>query len=731
MRKIHLLIIFCLTLFVCGIDLDPNRAKTQSVLINNVDGLKIKENLIAITAEPHVAGTPQNARVAETIANLWKRAGLEDVRFKEYKALLSYPDYKNPNHVSIIDKATGKTYFETNGTSPVIIPSEQSTPGANVQWLAYSGNGTATGEPVYAHYGREEDFQTLKAAGVSVKDKIVIIRYGLVYRGNKVKLAQKYGAKAVILFSDPAEVAKDGTDPSKTYPNSEWMPSGGVQRGSLEVGPGGDVLTPLVPAIKDGYPTLTIEEAYEKQIIPKIPVIPLSYGDAYHVLSRLSGKAAPNDWQGGFNFTYRYGPGLDGQNFVLKVDVNSKLEIRTIRNIVGYIKGAVEADQYVILGNHYDAWVYGSLDPSSGTAVLAEVARAFVKTMKQTNWRPARTIMFCAWDAEEYGLMGSTEFIEEFEKQLSERTVVYLNVDSIKSNDSFAADTIPSMFQQVIETAKLIPNPMEKEIQAGRTTLFDTWFNTFPSKSIPNHPDYPVMDIPGGSSDMAGFLNYVGIPVIDFKYRNATWTEYPLYHSLYETVFAEEHIFDTKDFAVHRALGQFWAELARSYADKTIVPLNVTIFAEQLVYSYVHDLQKVVKTLANKHPEIADAANQVEKFAAASERLFNRVQDLDKQVQNDISIAKWYSNRVSKTERCFINPNMSPGQPQARHLLYSISEKNVYAAATMSHVYDIVSEIEKATDVNTRKELGVKLARAIALVQYGVNCFINQFDDVI
>uniref|UniRef100_A0A7E4VXM3 N-acetylated-alpha-linked acidic dipeptidase 2 n=1 Tax=Panagrellus redivivus TaxID=6233 RepID=A0A7E4VXM3_PANRE len=736
MRNLQFLIICAFILFVFGIDFDPNRAKTQSVLINNIDGLKIKETLKTITAYPHVAGTPQNARVADTIANLWKRAGLEDVHFKEYEALLSYSDNDRPNHVSIIDKATGKTFFKTIGMSPVIIPYEQSTPRANIQWLAYSGDGTAIGEPVYANYGREEDFEKLKEIGISVKDKIVVIRYGRCYRGNKVKLAQKYGAKAVILYSDPAEVAQHGTHPSNTYPNSEWMPSGGVQRGSLKVSSGGDILTPLVPAIKDGYPTLTIEEAYEKQIIPRIPVIPLSYGDAYHILSRLSGNETVDyDAQGGFNFTYRYGPGFNDSNSVIKVEVNSKLETKTIRNIVGYIKGAVEPDQYVILGNHYDAWVYGSIDPGSGTAVLAEVARAFVKTMQQTNWRPARTIMFCAWDAEEHGLIGSTEFVEEFEKQLSERAVVYLNVDNIKSNGSFSAETIPSMFAQVVETAKVIRNPVEDEIRAGRTTVYDTWFKTFSTKFTPCHPDYPEMAIPAASSDMAGFLNYIGIPVINFTYRNASWTQYPLYHSLYETIFAQEHIFDTNDFAIHRSIGQFWAELARSYADKTVIPLNVTIFADQLKYNYLAELRGVVYDLALKHSELVDSANQLKILSDLSDRLLNRSRIIDNQVQNDISVAKWYSNRVFKVERCFINPNMSPEQPQNRHLLYSISDKNNYAAATMSHVYDVVSEIENATDVNTRKDgpgqLGVKLARAIALVQYGVNCVINQFDDVI
>uniref|UniRef100_A0A914Z5E8 Uncharacterized protein n=1 Tax=Panagrolaimus superbus TaxID=310955 RepID=A0A914Z5E8_9BILA len=262
-----------------------------------------------------------------------------------------------------------------------------------------------------------------------------MIRYSHGFRGDKVAAAQQSGAIGVILFSDPGEVAKEGTDADHVYPNTEWMPEGDVQRGSV-IHIFGDPLTPLSPAKSDLYPSRTIDEAKAAGILPKIPVLPLSYRDAYEVLIRLSGDAVPSEWQGGLNFTYHLGPGFREIDSKIKLSVKAKYEKREIRNIVGYIYGKHERDKYVILGNHYDAWVYGSIDPNSGTATLAEVARAMTQTMAEKNWRPARTIMFCNWDAEEFGLIGSTEFVEEFEKILNQRAIVYLNVDLISANNT-------------------------------------------------------------------------------------------------------------------------------------------------------------------------------------------------------------------------------------------------------------------------------------------------------
>uniref|UniRef100_A0A915CMS7 Uncharacterized protein n=1 Tax=Ditylenchus dipsaci TaxID=166011 RepID=A0A915CMS7_9BILA len=291
--------------------------------------------------------------------------------------------------------------------------------------------------------------------GVSVKGKIAIMRYHTEFRGSKVQQATKHGAIGAILYSDPKECAMDGTTTEHVYPSTVWMPPEGVQRGSLMIADG-DVLTPLYPSRADLYGARTIQEAKNVGLMPTIPVLPLSYSDAYQLLSRLDGQDVPAEWAGGLNITYKTGPGFTGDKTTkARVTVHASTQIKEIRNVIGYI--------------------YGQEEPDDGTATLAEVARAFTQTIKESDWRPARTLVFCAWDAEEYGLIGSTEFVEDFANILSDRAIVYLNVDLISANSTLNADTIPSMYQAVVDASKKIPNPMKTERDAGRKTVYDTW----------------------------------------------------------------------------------------------------------------------------------------------------------------------------------------------------------------------------------------------------------------
>uniref|UniRef100_A0A915DYS7 Peptidase M28 domain-containing protein n=1 Tax=Ditylenchus dipsaci TaxID=166011 RepID=A0A915DYS7_9BILA len=234
----------------------------------------------------------------------------------------------------------------------------------------------------------------------------------------------------------PKECAMDGTMAEHVYPSTVWMPPDGVQRGTLMT-MDGDLLTPLYPSKADLYGARTIKEAKKTGMLPDIPVLPLSYSDAYQLLSRLGGQKVPVEWVGGLNITYKTGPGFtDHEKSRVRVTVHASTEIKEIRNLIGYIYGAKEPDEYVMLGNHYDAWVYGSIDPNR-------------------DWLEAcRSLVFCAWDAEEYGLIGSTEFVEEFANIINDRTIVYLNVDLISDNSTLNADTIPSMYQAVVDTAK-------------------------------------------------------------------------------------------------------------------------------------------------------------------------------------------------------------------------------------------------------------------------------------
>uniref|UniRef100_A0A183CGR4 Diphosphomevalonate decarboxylase n=1 Tax=Globodera pallida TaxID=36090 RepID=A0A183CGR4_GLOPA len=567
----------------------------RSSIFANIDPGRIAANLEAFTEKPHPAGTEANKKVADRIMETWKANGLEDVHQIPYEVLLSYPKWDTPNHVYVL-ASNDHVLFKTDGLSPDLTGNDNS-PEASIQWLAYSPEGTVQGQPVYCHHGRVEDFDRLeKQFGIAnLNGKIAIMRYGENYRGDMVRHAYDRGASGVIIYSDPAEIARDG--PEQVYPRTDWMPPSGVQRGSLLRGDG-DPLTPLLPARKDFHTERTIENAqFDPETMPQIPAIPLSYGDAYQILSRMDGPEVPSEWRGGLNITYRVGPGFkSGQGQTVRVEVHSKLEVRTIQNVVGYIWGSERPDEWVMLGNHYDAWVFGAIDPNSGSAILAEVGTGLAQTVRTTGWRPKRTIVFCAWDAEEPGLIGSTEFVEEFADVLKERAIVYMNVDNIPSNVSLYVRAVPSLYQAAVDASKSVKDPI-----TGKGSVFDSWIGHFPSKTD-WLPGIPNMGIPGGGSDQKSFLDFLGIPAMMIAYIDPSRGQYPLYHTRYELPFVNEHIFDNNHLAVHKAVGEYWAELARLFADSPLLPISATTFAHRFLADYLEGIKKPIMSLNSQFP---------------------------------------------------------------------------------------------------------------------------------
>uniref|UniRef100_A0A1I8C1W8 Peptidase_M28 domain-containing protein n=1 Tax=Meloidogyne hapla TaxID=6305 RepID=A0A1I8C1W8_MELHA len=707
----------------------------RKLLFSSFDSSKMASTLRMVTQEPHQAGTDENRRVGQKLAELWKQNGLEKVRLMEYDVLLSYPNWTNPNKVTILGD-DGKVMFQSTGLSPDLTPkNEKSNPDsyrAAIQWLAYSANGTVENEPVYCHYGQPKDLERLeKEFGIlSLHGKIAIIRYGLDYRGDKVKHAAARGAGAVIIFSDPVEVAGQG--PDAVFPQTDLLPPNGVQRGSILEGDG-DVLSGLLPARNDFQRIMSIEQAKKDHYLPSIPVLPLGYADVIQILQRMGGPEVPADWRGGLNITYRIGPGFKTEkNNVkkLRVDVHSTLEIKKIQNLIGIIRGSEEPDSWVMLGNHYDAWVYGALDPNSGTAILAEVGRAFAQAVKH-GWRPKRTLVFCNWDGEEHGLIGSTEFVQEFAQVLQDRAIIYLNVDTVASNQSLVVRTIPSLFSAVTAAAKQVPNPVASERSKGRQTVYDTWNAYYPQKrnSTWLSPDVPDMDLPGGGTDHMSFLNFLGIPVVDFTYRNVSWGSYPLYHSRYEVPFVNEHLFDHDNLSVHKAIGQYWAEMARSFADSPLLPINASCFALTLSKNYLPGIVKKLDILHSKWPkEMGPAIKQMRNLWKQTWLFVGQTQKFEQDVYSEVDMnAEWANRRLRKVDQCFVNPAMglAAKEKEKRHVLFSLSDADTYSASVMSAVNDKMIEFEHASDDKKRLELGQQLSVELAVVQYSVLCATN------
>ncbi|CAI5456445.1 unnamed protein product [Caenorhabditis angaria] len=706
----------------------------SKTLTKNINSENIKEYLRTFTKDPHIAGTDANKKVAYAIANAWSNAGLEDVHTIPYEVLLSYPDFENPNSV-VIRSRDGREVFKSKGVSPVILPDEQSGKHAGHQWLAYAGNGSVSSDVVYVNRGTETDFKNLKLMGVDINGKIALMRYGHGFRGDKIHKAQLHGAVGAILFSDPSDVAQDGEKQANVYPKTVWMPNEAVQRGSLMHGDG-DPLSPYYPAKKELYKSRTIDEAKEDRVLPKIPVLPISYTTAYQILKRMNGRPVPSDWQGlvGGNLTYKLGPGFVN-NDRLTINVHSELQTKRIRNVIGYIHGAEEPDKYIMLGNHFDAWVYGSIDPNSGTAVLAEVARAMMQTINETSWRPARTIVFNAWDAEEFGLIGSTEFVEEYVDILQKRAVVYINMDTIQGNASLNVETVPSIEYMVIEASKQVESPSKREKARGRNTLYDTWMKVFPDKKTGK----PKIRVPGGGTDHAPFLNFAGVPVINFNFKNySTFDTYPLYHTMYETPFTNIHLMDTDNLAVHRAIGQYWAELARTFADEVILPMNVTNLAQIMMSSYLPQLQAQLGGLNISRTDAEAIRNQFVNLKKTTTDLFHMSKKFEETIhftrhsfsQNpyDPKHINGVNDRLMSIEKCFINPRgVSKHNPSARHVLFSVSDSDSYSNSLMAGIGNAINDYNESPTNKLLREI----INQISIVQYSVLCVVNTLRDVI
>eukprot|EP00249_Psilotum_nudum_P016054 c25636_g2_i1 orf=268-1953(+) len=415
----------------------------------------ISKHLKELTKEPHLAGTLEDMATADYVLSAFRTYGLS-THYRDYDVLLAYPLKRSLVLTASdgSDKVLSLTEMfeevEMGSSNQKVLPA----------FHAYSPSGKVTADVVYANYGREQDFQKLKELGVNVGGAIAIARYGEQFRGNIVANAAKAGAVALILYSDPKEFADNGQ--AGYYPFSKWLPPTGIQRGTVFQGVG-DPLTPGWPSTS-GAERLTDPDVASR--LPKIPSLPISAEDAQHILSSLDGPVAPPDWHGSLELhEYRLGRGPGKLNF----SYEAIQKVVTIRNVFAVIKGSEEPDRYVLLGNHRDAWTFGAVDPNSGTAALLEVARRFGKLLRR-GWQPRRSLILCSWDAEEYGMVGSTEWAEQNMDTLLVKAVAYLNVDTAVAGPGFFAAATPQLDRLLEEITKKVRDP-----DLPNQTVYDSW----------------------------------------------------------------------------------------------------------------------------------------------------------------------------------------------------------------------------------------------------------------
>lgn len=445
-----------------------------------------------------MAGLKGDLESAQYVRDTWIKQGLTNVKLVKYDVFLSFPNQSRPNSIAF----NGGPVINITET---LYDTELANPDIPLPFLAFAVNGSFTSQNVYyANYGTLEDFKFLKSKGFDLTNSIVIVRYGQIFRGNKVKLAAEYGAKAVLIYDDIIRAAPEEVR-SQTYPDGEFLPGDGMQRGTLFTG-SGDPLTPMYPATEDAY-RIKEEDSTE---LPKIVAQVIGYDVAKQVLEKMTGEIVEDSWKGGIKgITYKYGGKLINDQS-LTVNVYNYRDKRTTYNVVGVIEGETEPDRYVIIGNHRDAWVFGAIDPTSGTACLLEISRALQELKTNKNWKPKRSIIFFSWGAEEYGLMGSTELVEEFNKKLNIHAIAYLNLDvAVQGNFTYSASASPVMFDLIYDVTK--------EIKINETATVFQRMLEYQNKGA---GDYPTIDTQLGSgSDHMGFQQRVGISCVDSTFK--------------------------------------------------------------------------------------------------------------------------------------------------------------------------------------------------------------------
>lgn len=639
-----------------------------------------------LTSEPHVAGTPGDRRVSEYIAGEFRRDGLE-TETVEYKVLLSYPksvalELVEPEHVTLAHpeppiRGDKSTYI----TDPL----------AHIPWNGYSPSADITAPVIYANYGTAEDYERLATLGISVKGRIVLVRYFHGYRGGKSLEAERRGVAGVLVYSDPAE---DGATQGAVYPRGPWGPLEHFQRGAVVYDfmvPG----DPLTPGWASTEGARRIPES-ESRILPKIPMMPLSAADAQEILRRLAGLAAPKEWQGGLPFPYHIGAGA------ARVHLHLEMENRVtpIWDVIGRIRGGEEPDKLVILGNHHDAWVDGAVDPASGTAAMLETARAFGKMLRE-GFRPRRTIVFGSWDAEEYTLTGSTEWGEQYEDDLKKNAVACLNVDSATSGRNLSVSLVPSLLRAVIEASSAVRDP------ASGQSLYERWAAERGGLNIRSYavPGAGAGGVPfgilGGGSDFMVFLQHDGVPSVDLSFDGP----YGVYHSLYDD-FDWMKKFGDPGFEYHAAMSRLWGVLALRLAGADIEPFDYAAYASE-IEAYLNSL----KGLAPPDfvsSELDPLIERTRRWRAASAATTAQLDTWRASTQPPDAAAAAYLNAcLMNEERALLDPEGIPGRPWFRHLVYAPLPS--YEAETLPALREALA----ARDLNRARTQAARLAAAL------------------
>ncbi|MGD0939434.1 MAG: M28 family metallopeptidase [Terracidiphilus sp.] len=652
------------------------------------------QHLKILTAEPHLASTPEDRKTVDYVVQKFRAAGLE-TEIVPFRVLMNQPKVVR---VEAYDSSgnqlmSGPTREHVDGDA------YQDDPRVVMPFNGSSGSGDVTAEVVYANYGRLEDYEQLAVRHIDLHGKIVLVRYGANFRGVKVYLAEQRGAAGVLIYSDPQD---DGFTKGDTYPMGPWRPETGVERGSVQYlfKYPGDPETPTVASTLD-LPDSARVSPYGSQ--PRIISIPLSYHDAGPILQALKGPGVPQGWQGGLGFRYHIGQ-TEGSGSV-KVHLVSVQDYqrRIIWDVIGKVKGAEYPDDWVVVGNHRDAWVYGAVDPGSGTAAMLESVHGIGVLLRQ-GWRPKRTLIFASWDAEEEGLIGSSEWVDQNAKAL-ERAVAYFNTDVAVSGTDFTAAAVPSLKQFLRELTRSVPSPM-----GG--TVYQQWRTNHPAQSAhpaqgeqnglsaPTSPgeEVHVGDL-GSGSDFTPFFQHVGVPSTDI----GSGGPYGVYHSVFDN-FAWYTMNADPGFVYLQEMARVFGLEALRMADADVLPYDYVAYARE-IGAYIEAAKaksaapgegsqswragvssRISSRLGWKSPDpglnsldFSAAVAAAARFSAAAQR----VQKLQFTVSGNVA---QLNLALRQTENALLSDAGLPNRPWYRHTIYAPGEYTGYSAVVIPGV---------------------------------------------
>ncbi len=663
------------------------------------------EELKTLTAAPHIAGSKEDYSTAVYVADKFKAAGL-DTKITPYKVWLNLPREIKLEARDASGKVlmTGPTREHVGGDAFEDDP--RVTPGFN----GSSASGDITAPVVYANYGRPEDFAHLDTLNISVKGKIVLVRYGGNFRGVKAFIAQQRGAAGLVIYSDPAD---DGYFRGEPYPNGPYRPDSGIQRGSIQYmfEYPGDVTTPGIASTLD-LPDAKRTPPEQATSLPKIMATPISYHDAEPILKALNGPEVPRAWQGALPFNYHVG---GGPTVTLHMVLRQDYSYTTIWDVTGNIDpdpaSKEDPNAWVVAGNHRDAWVYGAVDPNSGTAAMLETVHGVGVLLKE-GWKPKRRILFCSWDAEEEGLIGSTEWAEEKAEHLK-GAVAYFNTDVGVSGPNFDSAAVPSLKEFVRSVTREVPSP-----KGG--TVYDQWVkaqaegnnrrganNGFNEQRLPNSQsaaksEAKVGDL-GSGSDYSAFIQHLGVPSTDIGSDGP----YGVYHS----------VFDNYQWFVKNADPTFVYEQQQArvfglevlhMADTDVLPYDYVTYAKE-IGDYIE--------AAGKKASEANLALDTTAALAAARKLGTAAEAMHVRQQAGTGDTARLNKQLRQVEADLLSPEGLPHRSWYKHTIYAPGEYTGYAAVVIPGVNEALDAKDGTRAQAQLAVVSAALARATATLQ--------------